>query len=82
MHIAKMNNFRCVLVIGFGCVYMRKYRVFLKKVLHKREEKMQDKYTNNVEFFFYKNDFGIMTFLADMVVEMSKFDNFDSDQMS
>ena len=47
----------------FDCVYHSLYRVFLKKVLHKREEKMQEKlkmtqqkdenlYNNNEVFIF------------------------------
>ena len=36
---------------------------------------------NIVVFFLHKNDFQIMILLADMALEMSKFDDFDYGQI-
>ena len=63
---------------------MTKYRVFLKKVLHKREEKMQEKIKMTskkdenlvrvqqqfIVYFCIKIIFELLIFLADIVFQM------------
>ena len=80
--------------LNHGSVYT-KYRVIFKKVLHKREEKMQEKIKmtqqkdenlvqvqQQCSFFLHKDIFQIMICLTGMTFWMSNFDDFDNDQIS
>ena len=68
--------------------------MFLKKVLHKREEKMKNEHAlaerkkigistaTLLCLFLHKNNFLIMIVLADMAFSMADFVDFDNGQIS